>query len=399
MFRLLIMWRGVSPSVMTSSSIVVTSFPLISLITMSVVFSSSGGVEGMVPWNSGECPQSCSCSRNTLPSTETGVASIAPALATHPVYNTVQCGRQQLTKLPLGLPGGTHVLMLRDNKIEDISIEKRIARSVKFLDVSYNNLLELCHPERRYENSSYSIPATSVPSDTTAEEPMLMNFTAVKSLNLQHNHIQHLDNITFTYQNNLEILKLDNNILDDIDRGTFTNLEQLEELSLTSNQLREIRRGWFDSTTRLIKLDLSHNQVMSIEENSFQSLTKISVLLLGDNRLETLTKKMFIGMSKLQRLDISFNSITQVPTGALSAFNGLKACDISQNPVTSIESGDFLQLRMRELQLHHMQNLTRIEDESFVRMPRLKYVYIHDNNRLAYISPIAFKEVPQLQVS
>ncbi|KAL7677473.1 hypothetical protein ACOME3_003711 [Neoechinorhynchus agilis] len=111
-------------------------------------------------------------------------------------------------------------------------------------------------------------------------------YTAVRSIDMSHNEISH------------------------VDRNDFIGLGDLKFLSLQFNQIENILRGTFARLRKLIALDLSHNKLNDMDnENSFRGLNNLIFLSLSNNGLHSVPSKDLSELKSLTLLDVSNNPI------------------------------------------------------------------------------------------
>lgn len=125
---------------------------------------------------------------------------------------------------------------------------------------------------------------------------------------LQNNSLKVIDQQTFYGMDRLEILDLRHNNLSSLHDLTFKFLTNLTQLHLSHNalvitDLLPILQ-WLDA---LRALDLGSNKIQEISMSSFQRLTRLTSLSLRKNRLETIPTELFEMLENLEEVDISGN--------------------------------------------------------------------------------------------
>ncbi len=199
------------------------------------------------------------------------------------------------------------------------------------------------------------------------------NYRNLAQLVLSHNEITSVDERTFYYLVNLNLLDLSHNSLRRL--GSLDGLLNLEYLNLAHNELTRISESLFDGLSLLKVLDLSHNRVVSVDDKPFQTLFDLHSLFLQDNyiesfdirsgfeNLETLSlrsNRLFIVPSvgflmKLKDLDVSSNGISFLGPNTLSRGQTLKTVNVSHNSISYIDENAFGDSVVDVLDISHNQ--------------------------------------------
>ena len=158
----------------------------------------------------------------------------------------------------------------------------------------------------------------------------LVDFPALKSLDLSHNQISKLEGLDGL--TSLTGLSLRNNQirkLEGLDSLTF-----LTGLSLSENQIRKLEG--LDSLTSLTELDLWGNQISKLE--GLDSLTSLTQLDLSNNQISKL--EGLDSLTSLTKLDLSYNQISKID--GLDHLTSLTQLDLSNNQIRKLEGLDSL---------------------------------------------------------
>ena len=180
----------------------------------------------------------------------------------------------------------------------------------------------------------------------------LIDFPALKSLDLSHNQISKLEGLDgLTSLTGLSLR--DNQIrkLEGLDSLTF-----LTGLSLSENQIRKLEG--LDHLTSLTRLDLSYNQIAKLE--GLDSLTSLTELYLSGNQISKI--EGLDSLSSLTRLDLSYNQIAKLES--LDHLTSLTGLDLSGNQLIKLEGLDSLTsltgLYLRRNQLIKLEGLDHL---------------------------------------
>ena len=180
----------------------------------------------------------------------------------------------------------------------------------------------------------------------------LIDFPALKSLDLSHNQIRKLEGLDgLTSLTGLSLR--DNQIrkLEGLDSLTF-----LTGLSLSENQIRKLEG--LDHLTSLTRLDLSYNQIAKLE--GLDSLTSLTELYLSGNQISKI--EGLDSLSSLTWLDLSYNQIAKLES--LDHLTSLTGLDLSGNQLIKLEGLDSLTsltgLYLRRNQLIKLEGLDHL---------------------------------------
>ncbi|KAM9857251.1 toll-like receptor 3 [Aulostomus maculatus] len=148
-----------------------------------------------------------------------------------------------------------------------------------------------------------------------------LSSTAIKTLSLRKMKLVTLTNTTFTglQQTNLTFLDLSANGLGKIEEGSFQWLSRLQTLNLAYNNIKHLTRFTFQGLKSLKTLNLtralvkSHTSATPIIDNfSFQPLSDLESLILQGTAVREVTEHTFTGLINLKELDLSWSSWTSL---------------------------------------------------------------------------------------
>lgn len=262
------------------------------------------------------------------------------------------------------------------------------------------------------------------------------NSTQLQIIDLRNNRLERVGDRTFEGLVRLELLDLENNNLVDLPETIFdrTKLHMLENINLGSNRLKHaplksLQRQYFFVSS----VDLSNNSITVIPAED-SAMVNIKKLDLSFNPLSAETRKSILNEPKtvrelnlagtgmrsvspletpfLQKLNLSHNAIAEVSETSFQRATLLESLDLSSNLITDIRSlskvwprlpmlqhldisnnsfetisqGDLDGLDLlRSLALTDLQNVTRIEKNSFKNLMNLCSLKAYDFPRLGYL--------------
>ncbi|ELW63652.1 platelet glycoprotein Ib alpha chain [Tupaia chinensis] len=178
----------------------------------------------------------------------------------------VNCEKQKLTKLPLGLPSDANTIYLRENPLGTFSL---------------GSLVSFTHLTKLYLDQS---ELTTLQTDGVL--PLL------GTLDLSHNNLKRLPALGQALPA-LTILYVSFNKLTSLSPGVLDGLSQLQELYLRGNLLKTLPPGLLAPTTRLKKLSLADNKLTELPPGLLDGLDKLDTLYLQGNMLHNIPKGFF----------------------------------------------------------------------------------------------------------
>lgn len=204
------------------------------------------------------------------------------------------------------------------------------------------------------------------------------NLYKLKSLNLQHNSIEMINDNVFSDLKELQVLSLSYNKLKIIERNYFSELYVLNQLFLESNQIEEINDRAFENLTQLSDLNLNDNKLNEIPLG-MKNLRFLISLDLGKNKIVHINKSSFNGLDKLMGLRLVDNYITSIPRDIFHSLLSLDVLNLASNQIKHIDEFAFtLNPTIRAIRLDNNQ----LEDISglFASLPSLIWLNVSDNN-------------------
>ncbi|XP_070804598.1 toll-like receptor 2 [Pituophis catenifer annectens] len=177
---------------------------------------------------------------------------------------------------------------------------------------------------------------------------------AVLGLDLAFNSIVHIRDADLKFAVNLRTLLLQSNLIQTIDENAFDFLGKLEHLDLSWNNLNYLSSTWFRNLSSLQKLNLKGNSYSTLGKFPlFPGLQKLRYLYLGNDKFSSLQTKDFEGISVLEELEIEGRNLKQYSPGALQSLERINhiILNVTVNSILNLilidvkHSGVFLELR------------------------------------------------------
>ncbi|CAC5388422.1 unnamed protein product [Mytilus coruscus] len=239
------------------------------------------------------------------------------------------------------------------------------------------------------------------------------NNTILKEIDLSHNRIHRLTEMSFNGLQNLLKLSLQNN---DLSKGnnsfgaqTFSQLKNLKYLNLKNNFVENYQ----PDISKLVSIESLHIDFISngipFLSKQYNKLHKLAILDLsgstGKCSLPILRNDSFQFISQVQHLDISTCKIQQIQQGALTILKNITYLDVSNNTCIKFEglkniTSDlqFSNIRILKVNnLHKISDLTTVLKASHIKglhNMSLQYAFA-DGNRLQTIEKTALTYFPK----
>ncbi|RVE54455.1 hypothetical protein evm_000940 [Chilo suppressalis] len=183
--------------------------------------------------------------------------------------------------------------------------------SLKFLDISYCNVLHTC----------------------------LQGFPNLKKAIINHNMIRYLRSYELRNNTKLEYLDLSYNNIGSMRVDTFKGLSMLKFLDLSWNQIASIPEGTLSEMPSLTQLKLARNYISQV---GHMKSTSITVLDISSCEINTISKDSLEGLQSLIDIDLSRNLISHIPDSISS--NTLKYLNLNYNRISHINNLTFFML-------------------------------------------------------
>ena len=286
------------------------------------------------------------------------------------VMKIVNCSHGGFSSIPQNMSSSTEALIITNNSIRELILPPRMWQ-LKYLDVSNNKVMRF--------------------------DKQIQKLILLRSLNLQGNSINSLQNGQFSGLKRLTDLDLSNNRLRYIEKHAFGGLNYVQRLNLENNNLNSLENQWFVSMPSLRWLYLSRNSLLQLKNGIFDTPNHLNTIDFNQNKIRTIEDNAFFGLEHLNTLDLSNNNILAVPTGPLHQLTNLKKLFFDGNPVYRLNNGTFCNMSLSLISVSYMPHLTVVEHETFVNLTKLITLQIHDNQKLVYIDPHAFFNIPNLK--
>ena len=265
------------------------------------------------------------------------------------------------------------VLDLSHNNISHIdsaALEGSIGKDVEWLDISHNNL------------HSFQLNALG----------------NLEILNISHNELNNISNVSFAQLEYLGLLDLSYNSIQQIEMGSFESLDMLAILDLMGNDITNLYSEFLRGLLDIMTIDLSHNTLLDIDDNAFRGCCKhLQKLYLGSNDITSIQNGTFKQLNSLEYLDLGDNNIQTMTKNSFTGLHSLLILHLNNNGLIRIEDRSFATLpNLHELSLSR-NRLTNLYGESFQGLTNLKWLDI-SWNKLSDLSNDSFSGLEYLDL-
>ncbi|CAG9768910.1 unnamed protein product [Ceutorhynchus assimilis] len=222
-------------------------------------------------------------------------------------------------------------------------------------------------------------------------------FKTLQYLDLKRNYLTTLTSNAFEgLEASLEELYLSENRIMTLPE-TPINLNILKLLDLSNNHLTDLPRNSFNSLTSLKQLNLSNNvHLTKIPEPLLHKLAKLEIIDMSFCGIQTIKSELFIKSNTLKEIHLKSNNLSDLQENSFVNMPNLTLIDLSYNNISSIKQTAFaFVMNIKELNLKGNQ-LTSFKGEYFNTGTSLEILDISEN-QLSYLFPSSFRIHPRLK--
>jgi Leucine-rich repeat (LRR) protein len=299
-------------------------------------------------------------------------------------YETLKMDHNRLEKIDLPFPSLKFALKKIDFSHNNIS---QIVKNA-FTNLSYVNEIDLSFNDLKANTLKPNVFEGRYSADEY--EPI----TSLKVLRLSYNLLHNLDQDIFEHITHLQELYLDNNPIQIIHTSVlnaFSDIPELQVLDISRCELTDLPTDIFHPLRALKTLKLEGNLFRNIPK-ALAYAKNVREVALDDNPIEDIGEENpFPPMPNLERLNLTFiGSLRRIKKGAFAGLERLNELRLSHNHHLSFidpsaftfpEKDDSERLQwppIRKLFLNN-NNLTTLEETTFINWEDMKEVHIHDN--------------------
>ncbi|GFR82117.1 leucine-rich repeats and immunoglobulin-like domains protein 3 [Elysia marginata] len=260
-----------------------------------------------------------------------------------------------------------------------------------------NNMLS---GENSVSVSSFPLRELVLHTNQLTKVPLPSNTSALKILDVHSNKITEIPDIE--EPKNLQHVDFSHNHIKSLQAYLFKDAHLIKTARFSHNEISSVNDNAFLPHSPLV-LDLSHNSLADLNTPHWVATQEIS---LASNQLTTLNPGTFYGMKGLMKLDISRNKLVYLHENLFQHLDTLAYMDMSHNQLAG-KNEDGMQekiywtrlfknlVALKTLRMGH-NSVSTLEPDTLNRLESLEYLYL-DNNKLATIYPILFRDRPDLK--
>lgn len=273
------------------------------------------------------------------------------------------------------------------------------------LDLSHNNLksiscLNFLHRQTRLK--SVNLEHNHLNFLKSCRRQHMGNLTNITDLSYRYNRIQSVGSYAFSRTPNITTLQLNINIIAYLHLKALMGLNKLETLRLDNNLLTDLFNETFEDTFNLKILNLRNNRISVIFNRTFHSLKNLNTLDLGGNKISHITPSGLDGLQSLSKFYLDGNNLQTIDTSLYRVFQDtLTVLDLQSNQFHFLKetySSPFMNLsKLKDLKLDGQRphGLIVLPKHFFRGLHSLKSLYLTNNN-IINLPPDAFDDLTGL---
>lgn len=282
--------------------------------------------------------------------------------------------------------GSLNTLILSNNMIKKIDQTTFSGlTSLSLLSLDYNQISEI--HDHALKNFSSSLQDLHLNGNKLLKVPnVLANVPHLKTLDLGENHINNIENVSFSAMSELFGLRLTENHIEHVTKETFRKMVSLQIVNLSRNKIRSIEVDSFENNLNLQAIRLDGNYLKEIT-GLFSKLPNLVWLNISDNQLEIFDYALIpVG---LHWLDIHANKIAELGNYfEIESQLSLSTFDASSNRLTEI-TGSSIPNSVEMLYLSD-NLISKVQSYTFFKKPNLTRVDLF-GNKITTLDPNALR--------
>ncbi|XP_061670131.1 TLR4 interactor with leucine rich repeats [Syngnathoides biaculeatus] len=186
------------------------------------------------------------------------------------------------------------------------------------------------------------------------QESAFKDLDNLRYLHLESNQLHRLHRKAFSNLANLRFLNLADNKQSAL-RGalTFSHLTALTTLLLSENEIQHVGNKVFHNLKKLSKLSLSNNKISHLPSGALLGLSSLKQFLIDGNALVDIPAGLLDPLELVEHLDFSRNRLSNVDSLAFIHLKHLRVLNLKNNVLTSL-SGETFRLNnfLHDVDLH-----------------------------------------------
>ncbi|KAM8869643.1 toll-like receptor 21 [Spinachia spinachia] len=274
------------------------------------------------------------------------------------------------------------------------------------LDLSHNNLKNtscLMFLNKQKSIKSINVEHNHLNSLDACQRTRLVYSNNLTELSYRYNRISRVGSYAFYSTPNVRTLMLNINIIAYFDCKALKGLKHLETLHLDNNILTDLLSCMFTDNHNLKILNLRNNRISVIFNWTFLSLSSLTTLDLGGNKITHFQQSGLDGLKSLSKFYLDGNNLKQIDTSFYHVFQDtLTVLDLQSNQIRFLNektSSPFMNLsKLSDLKLDGQRphGLTVLPRHFFRGLHSLKSLYL-TNNEIYLLQPDTFDDLTGLR--
>ncbi|XP_055837767.1 protein artichoke [Episyrphus balteatus] len=270
-------------------------------------------------------------------------------------------------------------LNLNGNKLEAIS-DNMFGNNTKLeqLNLALNVIWNVSNSAFEHQNSLEYLDLSG--NRLSGMSVTLARLKSIRDVDLSYNNIAQLRTDVLSAWKNVEEIRLSNNLITSIPSGTFQNLPKLQYLDLSSNEISSFETGAAKNLRELQELVLADNKIVDLKHRVFENLPNLLALHLQHNLLRFIAPDSFFESPSIVFLNLSNNNFYSMDNVGLHNMKNLEVLDLSNNAIRSVSTLPLRSLSwLVELKMDNNQ-ICKVQGYPFEVMPRLRVLSLRNNN-------------------
>ncbi|XP_057660161.1 leucine-rich repeat-containing protein let-4 [Diorhabda carinulata] len=310
----------------------------------------------------------------------------------------INCQKNELSELPLGIDPNVTSLDLSINNFEKISEDFKFFTKLRHLNMSYNRIATLGHMDFNglFHLEQLDLSFNYFHDWRDIHSQTLINLKKLTFIDFSNNAVRTLPfNSNHFAVKSLKILKLNNCSLISIPSGFLKTITNITELHLANNPINYLDVKLTSKTLKY--MDLSSSTLSYVSDSAFQGLESLENLKMSKNKnLRNITINVnslinldisdslldtspYGNMISLQQLNLHGNILREIKNNRFMNMPNLVYLNLSLNAITSIEENAFRGLEFLEILDLSYNKLNYIPTETFLSTKNLIWLDVSHN--------------------
>ena len=308
------------------------------------------------------------------------------------VFNTVM--EPKYVDAFFRLPMLKYVNLSYNHELHSVSLKNKVNYySLIYLNLSHNKISDIGDISLKCFKNLEILDLSWNQIKKIRSKNVFNGLDKLNVLHLQKNNIEHLNVDCLEPLISLEVLNLTKNPLNINVIDICKRLKKLKRLSLPANIVQtldnpENPENYNDHVLEV--LDVPDNKIGSIDQTFFYSMINLRYLYLNNNQIESLNRDCFLQFKNLEYLNLSYNLIENLDGHLFLNLNNLMTLKLSNNKIKFLPDNVFANLRRLQLLDLSSNKITEIPPKIFKQNRLIRHLDL-SNNSITVIAEDAFR--------